>query len=59
MAVVDPLLCVNGVEGLRVVDAIVTLVVPSGNCHTGILMIAGKAADLIKNAYGLQVPQRI
>jgi hypothetical protein len=28
--------------------------VPSGNCHTGILMIAEKAADLIKCAHGLQ-----
>ncbi len=53
MAVVDPQLRVNGVEGLRVVDASVMPMVPSGNCHTGILMIAEKAADLIKEAYGL------
>ncbi len=48
MAVVDPQLRVNGVTGLRVVDASVMPMVPSGNCHTGILMIAEKACDLIK-----------
>ena len=47
-AVVDPNLNVRGLEGLRVVDASVMPVVPSGNCHAGILMIAEKCADLIK-----------
>ncbi len=51
MAVVDPQLRVYGVEGLRVADASVMPVVPSGNCHAGILMIAERAADLIKEAY--------
>ena len=50
MAVVDPQLRVRGVEGVRVVDASVMPAVPSGNCHTAILAIAERAADLIKEA---------
>lgn len=53
MAVVDPQLRVHSITGLRIADASVMPVVPSGNCHTGILMIAEKAADLIKQAYSL------
>jgi choline dehydrogenase len=53
MAVVDPQLRVYGVEGLRVADASVMPVVPSGNCHAGIVMIAEKCADMIKEANGL------
>ncbi len=53
MAVVDPQLRVYGVEGLRIADASVFPVVPSGNCHAGILMIAEKCADMIKQANGL------
>jgi choline dehydrogenase len=53
MAVVDPQLRVYGVEGLRVADASVFPVVPSGNCHSGILMIAEKCADMIKHDSGL------
>jgi choline dehydrogenase len=52
MAVVDPMLRVFGVEGLRVADASVMPAVPSGNCHTGIVMIAEKCADLLKAAHG-------
>jgi choline dehydrogenase len=54
-AVVDPSLQVRGLERLRVVDASVMPVVPSGNCHAGILMIAEKCAELIKASYGLGV----
>jgi len=50
MAVVDPQLRVRGVEGVRVVDASVMPAVPSGNCHTAIVAIAERAADLIKEA---------
>ncbi len=53
MAVVNPQLCVYGVEGLRVADASVMPVVPSGNCNTGIVMIAEKVSDMIKDAHGL------
>jgi choline dehydrogenase-like flavoprotein len=48
LAVVDPALRVRGVSGLRVVDASVMPAVPSGNCHTAIVAIAERAADLIK-----------
>ncbi len=53
MAVVNPQLHVYGVEGLRVADASVMPVVPSGNCHTGILMIGEKVSDLIKQEHNL------
>jgi len=53
MAVVDPELKVYGVEGLRVADASVFPIVPSGNCHAGILVIGEKCADMIKEAHGL------
>ena len=45
---------VYGVEGLRVADASVMPVVPSGNCHAGIMMIAERGADLIKHDHGIQ-----
>jgi choline dehydrogenase len=50
MAVVDPQLRVYGVEGLRVADASVMPQVPSGNCHSAIVMIAERGADMIKEA---------
>ncbi|MEY9969443.1 choline dehydrogenase [Streptacidiphilus sp. MAP12-16] len=50
LAVVDPQLRVHQVDGLRVVDASVMPAVPSGNCHTAIVMIAERAADLIRGA---------
>ncbi len=54
MSVVDPeSLRVYGLEGLRVADASVMPVVPSGNCHTGIVMIAERLADKIKAEYKL------
>lgn len=48
LAVVDPRLRVHGVEGLRVADASVMPAVPSGNCHTAIVAVAERAADLVK-----------
>ena len=47
-AVVDPELRVRGVQGLRIVDASVMPDLIGGNTNACVLMIAEKAADIIK-----------
>jgi choline dehydrogenase len=51
-AVVDPELRVNGFSGLRVVDASVMPTITRGNTNAATIMIAERAADLIKSASG-------
>ncbi len=51
MAVVDPQLRVNGIQGLRVVDGSVMPTLIGGNTNAPIIAIAEKAADLIRASH--------
>ncbi len=46
-AVVDSDLRVHGIEGLRIVDASIFPLIPSGNTHAPVVAVADRAADLI------------
>jgi len=56
-AVVDEELRVNGVDGLRVVDASVMPVVPRGNTNAPTIALAERASDLIRYGHAAAAAQ--
>jgi len=49
LSVVDPETKVHGIQGLRVVDSSIFPTIPNGNLNAPTIMLAERAADLIKN----------
>jgi choline dehydrogenase len=58
-AVVDSELRVHGIEGLRVVDASVMPVIPGGNTAAPTMMVAERAADLIRGRVSAPAPEPV
>lgn len=48
MAVIDPQMRVRGLQGLRVIDSSVFPTIPNGNLNAPTIMVAERAADIIK-----------
>ncbi len=57
-SVVDPACRVRGVSHLRVVDASVIPFLTSSNTNVPVMMLAERAADLIRNTWGSKQPDR-
>jgi len=57
MAVVDSDTRVHGIEGLRVVDSSIFPTIPNGNLNSPTIMLAERAADLIKGKGMLEESQ--
>ena len=53
LAVVDSELQVHGLQGLRVIDSSVFPTVPNGNLNAPTIMLAERAADLVKGVQPL------
>ena len=49
MSVVDPQTRVRGIDNLRVVDSSIFPTIPNGNLNAPTIMVAERAADLIKS----------
>ncbi|MGM0631205.1 MAG: choline dehydrogenase [Pseudomonadota bacterium] len=49
MAVIDPQMRVRGLQGLRVIDSSVFPTIPNGNLNAPTIMVAERAADIIRH----------